>query len=85
MKKPFHRVSHGLSHALVTAATVILTGCGGETGRAAVPTDIESTAEFEADSFNDSPQVGGPAQSMVPGGKGPVRQHSLVCCRGLGL
>lgn len=29
MKKPFHRVSHGLSHALITAATVILTGCGG--------------------------------------------------------
>jgi hypothetical protein len=67
MKRHINRGQFFLGVASLISVSVILTGCGGETERAAAPPDIESTTELEADSFNDSPQVGGPAQSMVRG------------------
>ena len=50
MNKPFKRVGYGFSHALVTAAAAILTGCGGGSGGSASQPNLEKSATSTSES-----------------------------------
>lgn len=71
MKKPFQRVGYGFSHALITAATVVLTGCGGGGGGGATAepnlekSSNTATSTTENSATSESPAVTPPVSTPL--------------------